>query len=248
MQVWQRDGSGTEFGANTAPTDLSVNLDHVRARIIQAAKRSGRAGDEVTLIAVTKTHPLQMMEEAYVNAVRDFGESRIQEALEKLPLLNLPGAVYHLIGHLQTNKAKHAAALFHFVHSIDSVRVARALSSQCEQLGKRMPVTLEVNVAGEQSKFGLHVDEVELAACEVASLPGIKVVGLMTVAPLVGDPEKTRGVFRRLKLLREDLRCSVPEVEWRHLSMGMTDDFEIAVEEGATMIRVGRAIFGPRRQ
>lgn len=234
------------------------NVERVWERIARAAARSGRAGTDVTLVAVTKGHPPEFVVAAYRAGVRDFGENRVQEAAAKIPEVNrllssageagtLPPVRWHLIGHLQTNKVRHACSLFQVVHSVDSLRLAEALNRANSRLGSNpLPVLLEVNVAREDSKFGLPPEAVIAAAGHVLELPSLRLVGLMTVAPRVAHPETVRPVFQQLRLLSESLRRCYPRLGWLHLSMGMTDDFEVAVEEGATMVRVGRAIFGER--
>jgi hypothetical protein len=218
---------------------IAENLSRVRARIDEACRRAGRAASDVTLIGVTKTVSIDAVAEAYEAGLRDMGESRVQEAQAKIESLAARGIRprWHLIGHLQTNKAKTAIGLFDILHSVDSLRLARTLS---RQTGELLPVLLEVNVAQEASKFGFAPDELPQAFSEIAALPNIEVRGLMTVAPQSDDPEGARPVFRRLRELRDTLGLA-------ELSMGMTDDFEVAIEEGATMVRVGRAIFGPRQ-
>jgi len=201
---------------------------------------------------VSKTFPAALVAEACRAGLTDIGENRVQEAAAKRPQVVALGVHprWHLVGHLQTNKVKTALGLFDIIHSVDSLRLAEAISRQAEQtaLGQAglpagqagpVPVLLEVNVGGEASKFGLAPEEVGRAVEQIAGLPGLAVQGLMTVAPLSADPEEVRPVFRELRRLRDALGL-------RHLSMGMTDDFEVAIEEGATMVRIGRAIFGPR--
>ena len=218
---------------------IAENLSRVRARIEEACRRAGRAPDEVTLIGVTKTVDADAVAEAYAAGLRDMGENRVQEAQSKIEALAARGIRphWHLIGHLQTNKAKTAFDLFDILHSVDSLRLARTLS---RQTGEQVPVLLEVNVAQEASKFGFAPEDLPQAFSDIAALPNIGVRGLMTVAPQADDPERARPVFRRLRELRDALGLA-------ELSMGMTDDFEVAIEEGATMLRVGRAIFGTRQ-
>lgn len=226
--------------------DIAANLARVQECIVAAARRAGRDPNEITLVAVTKTVPVEAITMAYNLGLRHFGENRVQEALQKLPG-RPPGATWHMIGHLQRNKAKIAVRIFDMVHSVDSVALAQELDRHCRALGKRLPVLLEVNVAGEASKFGFPPEGAFWEAVEqILTLPGLEVQGLMTVAPIATDPEMVRPVFRRLRELRDELRRRWPALAWPHLSMGMTDDFEVAIEEGATMVRLGRAIFGPR--
>jgi PLP dependent protein len=236
-------------------------IDIVRDRIASAAQRAGRQPDEVTLIAVTKTHPARLVAQAFAAGVCDVGENRVQEAAEKIALMSAERARmrWHLIGHLQRNKAKQAAANFDMVHSLDSLRLAETLSYQVESQSlagqRRLPVLLQVNVSGEASKEGFALPggvdspdlSVFLAEVEpILALPHLEVQGLMTIAPWGDDPEAARPTFRTLRLVRDMLARRFPQIDWRHLSMGMTDDFEVAVEEGATLVRVGRAIFGSR--
>ncbi|MBI2886811.1 MAG: YggS family pyridoxal phosphate-dependent enzyme [Chloroflexi bacterium] len=221
------------------PGDIQANLRDMLDRIGRAAVAAGRDPAGVTLVAVCKTFPPALIAQAHAAGVRHFGENRVQEAAEKLPALTHldPRPTWHMVGHLQTNKVKAALQLFDVIQSVDSVRLGEAVARHA--LGRRVPVLLEVNVAGEASKFGFEPQEVPAAVGVLRRLPELEVRGLMTVAPLSPDPEVARPVFRRLRALGEDL--GLPE-----LSMGMTDDFEVAVQEGATIVRVGRAIFGAR--
>jgi pyridoxal phosphate enzyme (YggS family) len=191
-------------------------------------------------VAITKGVEVPAIRTAFNLGIRNFGENRVQEAEGKIvQLADLkPDVTWHMVGHLQSNKVKTAAELFDIIHSVDSVRLAEILSRRVE---KSLPVLLEVNVSGEATKGGFSVGETEAAVKEIKQLINLKTIGLMTVAPFVTDPEAVRPVFRKLRELRDSLGLE-------HLSMGMTDDFEVAVEEGATMLRIGRAIFGERRQ
>jgi pyridoxal phosphate enzyme (YggS family) len=213
--------------------------------VAAACEREGRSPDEVTVVGVSKTFPPTLVVEACRAGLTDIGENRVQEAAAKIPEVEALGCRprWHLVGHLQTNKVKTALGLFDIIQSVDSVRLAESISRQVENLpaGQAGPllILLEVNVAGEVSKFGLRPEETGQALEQMVRLPGLAVQGLMTVAPLVDDPEEVRPVFRELRRLRDALGL-------HHLSMGMTDDFEIAIEEGATIVRIGRAIFGPR--
>lgn len=210
----------------------------VRARVRAAAERAGRDPQAVRLIAVSKTFPAEAVLAAYEAGQRDFGENRVQEAEAKAPAVAAAGVqpTWHLIGHLQTNKVRAALDRFAIIHSVDSVHLAAALSRRA---AAAYPVLLEVNVAGEASKSGFAPDEVTDATERIRRLPNLDVRGLMTVAPLVADPEELRPVFRRLAELAQ--RLALPE-----LSMGMSGDFEVAIEEGATLVRVGTVIFGRR--
>jgi len=220
--------------------DIAANLRDVQGRIARACERSHRSPGEITLVVVTKEVEVSAIRAAFDCGIRDFGENRVQEAEDKIAQLSdlKPDVTWHMVGHLQSNKARTAVELFDIIHSIDSVRLAEILSRRAE---KTFPVLLQVNVSGEATKGGFVVGEIANAVNEIKRLPNLKVMGLMTIAPLAADPEEVRPVFRKLRELRDSLGLE-------HLSMGMTDDFEVAVEEGATMLRVGRAIFGERRQ
>ena len=225
---------------------VAERLASVRARVAEACQIAGRSTDEVTIVGVSKTMPAELVREAYLAGLRDIGENRIQEAVPKIQELALPDATWHLIGHLQTNKAKYAARHFAVVQSIDSPRVAEALSVEARKVGRELDVMLEVNYAGEPSKFGFAPAETLDAALAAARLPSLRVVGLMTVAPQAVDAETIRPVFRGMRELAERVRARLPDVPTWHLSMGMTGDYAVAIEEGATLVRIGRAIFGER--
>ena len=219
--------------------DIELNLSDVRARIARACQRSNREPDKVTLVAVTKGFDTQVIRSAFDCGLRAFGENRVQEAkgkMEQLTDLN-QSIIWHMVGHLQSNKAKIAVQNFDIVHSVDSVRLATILSQNTNNL---LPILLQVNISEEETKNGFAVRDVENAIGEIGNLPNLEIRGLMTIAPFVNDPEEIRPVFRRLRELRDSMGLV-------HLSMGMTDDFEVAVEEGATILRIGRAIFGHRR-
>jgi len=219
--------------------DIAANIREVQGRIARACERSHRSPDEITLVVVTKEVGISAIREAFDCGIRDFGENRVQEAEDKMGKLSdlKPEVTWHMVGHLQSNKAKAAVDLFDIIHSVDSIKLAEILSRRVE---KSLPVLLQVNVSEETTKGGFAVNEVESAVEKIMQLPNLEVMGLMTIAPLVADVEEARPVFRKLRELRDSLGLE-------HLSMGMTDDFEVAVEEGATMLRVGRAIFGDRR-
>ena len=240
----------TQLAHHTENAELATCIESVRRRVADAAVRAGRRPDDVTIIAVTKTVPLDRIRAAFALGLTDFGENRVQEAEAKIQAWPTDGGSsrprWHLIGHLQTNKVKRAVQLFDTIHSVDSVRLATMIGAQAEKLGKVMPVLLEVNVSGEATKFGFTPDDMHAALPEIARLPGLRVVGLMTIAPHVEDPEDARPVFRRLRELRDEAQAKHPELPLTELSMGMTNDFEVAIEEGATFVRVGRAIFGER--
>lgn len=220
--------------------DIEANIRDVNERILRACERSLRSPDEITLVAVTKGFEATSVRAAFDLGITNFGENRVQEAEVKIAQLAelRPAITWHMVGHLQSNKAKAAVELFDIIHSVDSARLAGILNGLAE---KQLPVLLEVNVSGESTKEGFSPGEVEAAVNDVRQLPNLKLSGLMTVAPWVNEPEEVRLVFRKLRELRNTLGLE-------HLSMGMTDDFEVAIEEGATMLRIGRAIFGDRRQ
>lgn len=225
---------------------LAANLATVRANIAQAAERSRRQHNEITLVAVSKTKPLELVQMAYQLGVTDFGENRVQEALLKIGDFHPQDVRWHMIGHLQSNKVSKVVGAFHSVQSVDSLHLAQALDRHAGQQGIRLPILLEVNVAGEASKEGIAPEELPEVARQIAQLSYLELEGLMTVAPLVQNPEEVRPVFRALRELRDHLRDMLPDCSWKHLSMGMTDDYSVAIEEGATIVRVGRAIFGER--
>ena len=238
---------------------IGANVAAIRERIAIAARRAGRDPTDVTLVAVTKTHPPDVIEAAVAAGLVDLGENRVQEAAEKVDLV--PGRDrlrWHLIGHLQRNKARKAVAIFDMIHSVDSVRLAEVLQRHlaADQPGRRLPILLQVNIAGEAQKEGFdltggatNVEALGQLHADVAAILGfdrLDLRGLMTIAPYVEDVEQARPVFRALRELRDELALRFPGASWTELSMGMTGDFEVAVEEGATLVRVGRAIFGER--
>jgi pyridoxal phosphate enzyme (YggS family) len=223
---------------------LAENLPRVRARMAAACGRAGRDPTEVTLLAVSKNHPAATVAEAVTLGVTHFGESRIQEAKAKIPL-SPSRARWHFIGHLQSNKAREAVGRFELIESVDSLALALELQKQAEKQARTARVLVEVNVAGEASKFGWSPERLLAEWTALNACPRIEWHGLMTVAPYAPDPEKVRPVFRRLRELRDQIsaRLGAPLPV---LSMGMSGDFEVAIEEGATLVRVGTALFGPR--
>lgn len=232
---------------------LERNIQLVRERIRKAAQQAGRDPNDITLVAVSKTFPVESIVAAYALGIRDFGENRVEEALGKIPQVKraIEGAEplrWHMVGHLQHRKVKAAVGLFDMIHSVDSVALAERLNSNAKP-GERLPVLVEVNVSGEPEKYGFSPEprrQLYAALQEMAQLASLDIRGLMTLAPIVSQPEQARPYFRVLRELRDDLRSHFPEQAWRDLSMGMTDDFEAAVAEGATLVRIGRAIFGER--
>jgi pyridoxal phosphate enzyme (YggS family) len=245
---------------DTATDEVARNLARVQERIVAAALRAGRDPAEVALVAVSKTFPPEMIVAAHEAGVRHFGENRVEEGASKIPTVNAsvsaPRPAWHMVGHVQSRKAEDVVKYFDFVHSVDRLKIARRLSRFAAQSGSVLPVLLECNVSGEETKFGFDLagweqDGARLGAFftaveEILMLPGLSFRGLMTMAPLVTDPENARPVFVSLRGLFDRLREAFPAHDWCHLSMGMTDDFEVAIEEGATMVRIGRAVFGAR--
>jgi hypothetical protein len=242
---------------------IAANLVRVQARIQAAARRAGRDPADITLVVVTKARPLEVVQTAYHAGVRHFGENRVEEAELKIPAFNewLDAAsdtaghpTWHMIGHLQSRKAADALAYFDVIHSVDSLKLAERLNRLAERDNRSpLPILLECNVSGEANKYGFSLSQWQTdretrrtffeAVRHVIGLPRLRLQGLMTMAPIVAEPEQARPVFVALRAVRDALAEEFPPVEWRHLSMGMTDDFEVAVEEGATLVRIGRAIF-----
>lgn len=230
--------------------ELQRRADDLRQRVASAAKRAGRHPDDITILAVSKMIPVETLRAAYALGFTIFGENRVQEAQGKIAAWGDAPARWELIGHLQSNKAARAVELFARIQSLDSLSLAETLNARATQRGQTLPVLLEVNVAGEASKTGFAPGEVVDIARALAAFPALRPEGLMTVAPLVEDPAAVRPVFQRLRALRDELRRTIASPSepdaWSQLSMGMTDDFEIAIEEGATIIRIGRGLFGSR--
>ena len=226
---------------------IDANLARVRSRLADALSRAGRDIDSCRLLAVTKNRTVDQIEALGRAGQREFGENRVQEAAAKIPQVQTD-ARWHLVGHLQRNKARKVLSLFEVVHSVDSTRLLDALAKACEALSRRVEILLEVNVSGEESKYGFQPDEVEEACRRARDLPGVGLTGLMTMAPFVDDPETVRPVFRDLRELRDRLNDSGAYASpLAELSMGMTQDFEVAAEEGATWVRVGTALFEGNR-
>ena len=223
-------------GSSVAVT-IRENVAAVEERIARACARSGRTRGEVTLVAVSKTFPASFIDEAIEAGITEVGENRVQEAREKKPLVR-GAARWHLIGHLQTNKARDAVRLFDVIQAVDSLDLAEKLARAAEAHGKRQEVMLQVNIGDEPQKSGIERAEVEAVARHAAALASLRVIGLMALPP-IGTPEESRPYFRELRSMRDALGLE-------HLSMGMSEDFEAAIEEGSTIVRVGRAIFGSR--
>ena len=225
---------------------IKENLNRVQENIRNACARAGRKEDEVTLIAVSKTKPVSMLEEAYALGVRDFGENKVQELVDKAG--QLPEDIrWHMIGHLQRNKVKYIIDKVYLIHSVDSLRQAEEISKEAVKHGVTANILIEVNVAGEESKFGVSPEDTPGLIEEISRLPAIQVRGLMTIAPFVEKAEDNRIIFNALLKLYVDIsRKNIDNVHMDFLSMGMTGDYEVAVEEGATFVRVGTGIFGER--
>ena len=225
---------------------LKDALIEVENNILDACERSGRNPEEVTLIAVSKTKPVEMLQEVYNEGIRDFGENYVQELADKIEIM--PKDIrWHMIGHLQRNKVKYLVGKVACIHSVDSLRLAEVINERSIKLGVVTEIMAEVNIAGEESKFGFTRDEVFDFAEKVSTMEGVKLVGLMTSAPYVNDPEENRQYFREMKSLSVDINeKNINNINITELSMGMTNDYIVAVEEGATHVRVGTAIFGAR--
>lgn len=224
---------------------IAARLEQVRERIERARERAGR-GEAVTLVAVTKTHPPDTVRAAIRAGVADVGENRVQELEGKVAAVGRDAVRWHLIGHLQRNKVKQALPLFDLVHSLDSERLAQALSAEAVRMGVTVRALVEINSAGEASKSGFAADESVDAVGRIAGLPGLELAGMMTMAPFTDDVSVIRRAFAATRRACEEAARQVPGFRGQHLSMGMSNDFEIAVEEGATLVRVGSSIFGER--
>lgn len=225
---------------------IKEKIDQVENSIKNACERAGRDAKEVTLIAVSKTKPVSMLEEAYDAGCRHFGENKVQELVDKYEVM--PRDIkWHMIGHLQRNKVKYLVDKVYLIHSVDSVRLAEEISKEAVKKKIRVNILIEVNVSGEESKFGVRPQEAEALITEISNLPGISIKGLMTIAPYVENAEENRQYFEKLRQLSVDImNKNIDNVSMDMLSMGMTGDYQVAVEEGATCVRVGTGIFGER--
>lgn len=225
---------------------IAENLKEVQRDINEVCKKCGRDPSEVTLIAVSKTKPLEDLKEAYDAGARDFGENKVQELTAKMP--NLPSDIrWHMIGHLQRNKVKYIAGEVELIHSVDSFRLAEEINIQAKRKKIIIPALIEINIGDEESKFGVRPDEAKELCKEISELDSIHIEGLMTVAPAADDPEKVRRYFRKMHELFLDIKSeNIDNVEMKILSMGMTNDYKVAIEEGSTMVRIGTGIFGAR--
>lgn len=225
---------------------LAKNYNAVKENIKKACEQAGRSQEEVTLLAVSKTKPVDMLMDVYHAGARDFGENKVQELVDKIP--QLPSDIrWHLIGHLQRNKVKYIVGNVALIHSVDSYRLAEEINIQAKKKGLVVPILVEVNIADETTKFGVSKEDAMELVRQIASLDALSIKGLMTIAPYVVDPEENRAYFRKIKELSVDIdNQNIDNVSMDILSMGMTGDFEVAIEEGATMVRVGTGIFGKR--
>ena len=225
---------------------LKENLANVEKNIEQACKNADRSRDEVTLIAVSKTKPIEMLQEIYDENIRDFGENKVQELCSKME--QLPSDIrWHMIGHLQRNKVKYIVGKVELIHSVDTYRLAEEINIQAKKQNVIVPILVEVNIAHEESKFGISAEDAILLVEDISKLENIRIKGLMTIAPYVENPEDNRLYFRKIKQLSVDItNKNIDNVFMEILSMGMTGDYMVAIEEGATMVRVGTGIFGER--
>jgi hypothetical protein len=231
----------------SSAADMRRRCNEVLQRIQQASLSCGRDIDEITIVAVAKKHSLEEVEEMVRLGFSEIAESRVQET-EKKYATGRPDCRLHLVGHLQTNKVKKAVGLFDVIQSVDSIRLATKISKQAAESNKRIPILLEVNTSGEEQKYGLVPEKTAETADKIAVMENLVLSGLMTVGPLTDDESRIRSSFRRLRKLLETIKSDHPELaEFRTLSMGMSTDFELAIQEGATMLRIGTALFGPRR-
>ena len=225
---------------------IKDNVAEVEANIQKACERAGRSRDEVTLIAVSKTKPVSDIYEVMETGIKEYGENKVQELCDKIETISEP-LNWHMIGHLQRNKVKYIVDKVRMIHSVDSLRLAQQISSEAVKKGVDVDILIEVNVAEEASKFGLSTEAVIQLAEDISKLPAVHIRGLMTVAPFTENPEDNRPYFRNLRQLAVDIaRKNIDNVTMNELSMGMTGDYEVAIEEGATMVRVGTGIFGTR--
>lgn len=223
---------------------IKNNLEIINEKIKKAALKANRNPQEIKLVAVTKTATIEQIKEAISAGVKIIGENKVQEAKEKYQILSAD-IEWHLVGHLQTNKVKYAIEIFDLIHSVDSIKLAKEIDRRSLQFGMITNVLVEVNVSGEETKYGIKSEEVEPFLKEISEFSRIKVRGLMTITPIAEDKEEVRPYFRKLRELSKEIKSkNIKNVKMDYLSMGMTDDFEVAIEEGANMVRIGRGIFG----
>ena len=225
---------------------VEENIKSIWSRIEKAAEKRGRNKEDIKLVTVTKTVEVERIKEAINCGIEIIGENRVQEAESKFDKIT-EKVEKHLVGHLQTNKAKKAVELFDFIQSVDSQRIAQEISRRASQMGKVMDVLVEINTSGEETKFGINPEEALSFIKSISDLPGIKIRGVMTIGLFSDNPEETRPCFKKLKAIFDQLKSeNIPHVEMKYLSMGMTSDFEVAIQEGSNMVRIGTGIFGPR--
>jgi pyridoxal phosphate enzyme (YggS family) len=228
--------------------ELKQRLEHIKERIRQAAKSCNRNPDSIRLVAVSKTVPAETVKEAIEAGATILGENYVQDAREKFDALVHYPVSWHFIGHLQSNKAKYAVRLFDLIHSVDSLKLARALNKEAKKVDKIQPILVQVNISGEDTKSGISAEDAPGLISEISHLKNLSIEGLMTMPPYFYQPEKVRPYFAALRELRDQMKKqSLPSVSLEELSMGMTGDFEAAIEEGATLVRIGTAIFGERK-
>ena len=223
---------------------IKKNLEIIKEKIKKAALKADRNPEEIKLVAVTKTATIEQIKDAINAGIKIIGENKVQDAKEKYQILNA-NTEWHLIGHLQTNKVKYAIEIFDCIQSVDSIKLAKEIDKRSLQFGKAASVLIEVNVSGEKTKYGIKPEEVEPFIKEISEFSRIRVSGLMTIAPIAEDQEEVRPYFRKLRNLFKEIKGkNIKNIKMDYLSMGMTDDFEVAIEEGANMVRIGRGIFG----
>ncbi len=225
---------------------IQSNYSKIKDNIARICGEIGVDPDSITIVAVTKTFPPEIVAEALQSGLKDIGENRVQEAETKQDTVRKYNGVFHLIGHLQSNKVKKAVQLFDIIQSVDSVKIARAISDECIKLNKTMNILLQINCSGEETKSGFAPDEIYEAMDIIKDLTGVRIMGLMTIGPLTADEELIRKDFQLTKLIFDELKRDHRDIDWKYLSMGMSGDYEIAVQEGANMLRIGSAIFGHR--
>ncbi|WHH59551.1 YggS family pyridoxal phosphate-dependent enzyme [Petroclostridium sp. X23] len=229
-------------------TDLEKNICNITENISDAAQRSGRKPEDIILVAVTKTVDADMINRAVASGITNIGENKVQEILNKYDKIQYEHVKWHLIGHLQTNKVKYIINKVHMIHSVDSIKLAEEINKRAAKIGRTMDILVQVNVSGEESKYGIDVESCGHLIEQLSQLSNIRVKGLMTIAPLTESPEEVRVFFRKLRQLSIDInKKNYDNINMEYLSMGMTGDYEIAIEEGANIVRIGTAIFGHRQ-
>jgi hypothetical protein len=225
---------------------ISDRLKRVKERVVLAAEKSSRSPDEITVIAVSKTRSVEEIEAVIQEGVTCLGENRVQEAEDKVSKVS-DKVCWHLVGHLQRNKSRDAVSIFEMIHSVDSLRLATELGKRADQIGRRANILIQVNTSGAESQYGVEVDEAQDLVGAISKTEGVRIQGLMTIGAFLPEPEQVRPSFVRLRELRDKIAAAnISGVYMKELSMGMTGDFEVAIEEGATLVRIGTAIFGPR--